>query len=74
MLIAAFATQLIQALCFFFVYLGPADLQASAQSVGQWLGVPALGFVFAGTYFLFRDFAKQLSQRQAEILNPEANV
>jgi hypothetical protein len=72
MLIAAFATQLIQAICYFFVYFGPAGIQASAQSVGQWLGVPALGFVFAGTYFLFRDFARQLSQRQAAILNPES--
>jgi hypothetical protein len=72
MLTAAFATQLIQGLCFFLVYLGPADIQSSAQSAGQWLGVPALAFVFAGVYFLYRDFSRRLRDRQAEILNPEA--
>jgi hypothetical protein len=72
MLTAAFATQLLQALSFYFVYLGPAAWQGSAQSVGQWLGVPALAFVFFGVYFLYRDFSRQLRERQAEILNPGA--
>ena len=71
MLIAAFATQLIQALFFALVYFGPTSVQATAQSVGQWLGVPALAFVFAGVYFLYRDFSAQLKAREADILNPE---
>ena len=72
MLTAAFATQLLQALFYFVVYLGPTDWQGTAHNIGQWLGVPALAFVFLGVYFLYWDFSKQLRDRQAEVLNPEA--
>jgi hypothetical protein len=71
MLTAAFGTQLLQALFFLLVYFGPTSLQGTAQSVGQWLGVPALAFVFLGVYFMYRDFSKQLREREADILNPE---
>ena len=71
MLTAAFATQLIQAVCYLFVYLGPSDIQDSAHYIGEVLGVPALGFVFVGVFFLYRDFTKQLEERQADVLNPQ---
>jgi len=72
MLVAAFATQLIQAVCYLFVYFGPAAVQSTAQSAGQWLGVPALALLFVGVYFLYWDFSRRLKEREADILNPEA--
>ena len=72
MLTAAFATQLVQALLYLLVYFGPVDLQNTAHTIGEWVGVPALAFVFLGVYFLYRDFSRQLREREADILNPEA--
>jgi hypothetical protein len=72
MLTVSFCTQLVQAVCYLFVLFGPVALQASFHYAGEWLGVPALAFIFIGAYFMYRDFAKQLRAREAEILNPEA--
>jgi uncharacterized protein YneF (UPF0154 family) len=66
----SFATALLRAVCFFIAYALTNVPQETYIYAGQVLGLPIVVLVFFGVFFLYRDFTRQLRQRQSELIAP----
>ena len=70
LLTLSFLTALLRAIIFLITYALPSGAQNDYTYVGELLGLPIVAFVLSGVYFLYRDFARQLKQRQSELIAP----
>ncbi len=64
----SFGTAFVRAVPFLYEYFGPAASARAASYAGTVLGFPLVVFIFFGVLFLYKDFRKQLHERQKAIL------
>jgi hypothetical protein len=69
LLTLSFLTALVRALIFVVAYALPT-VPSDYVYAGQLLGLPIVALILSGVYFLYRDFARQLKQRQSELMAP----
>jgi hypothetical protein len=69
LLTLSFLTALVRALIFLAAYSFP-NAPGDYVYAGQLLGLPIVALILSGVYFLYRDFTRQLRQRQSELMAP----
>jgi len=70
LLTLSFLTALVRALIFLVAYSLSGSAQNDYVYAGQVLGLPIVALILSGVYFLYRDFTRQMKQRQSELMVP----
>ena len=70
LLVVSFFFAFVRTVLFLEAYAGPSSGEAAFVYAGQVISAPIVAFVFAGVYFLYTDFKRQLARQQAEIIAP----
>jgi len=68
LLTVSFGIAFVRALLFLYSYIGPPGAAGDFTYAGQVLGFPIVFFIFIGVLYLYRDFKRQLRDRQKTIL------
>lgn len=67
LLAGSFGIAFTRGILFFYVALIPSQTQNFVTYIAELLALPLVVLIFTGVYFMYRDFVRQLKERQVDI-------